>query len=115
MELVKIIVEQRRQEDSKTGYSDFDLDGPMWLCILAVCVQSGTRPLKTPLIARVTPLCDDENRRRWSPSNDITMPIKVLQQLGVDTYADSRFDAWVLLTQFITNLHQSGGSEVSEV
>lgn len=103
-------------EDSKTSISRYDLDGPMWLRILAVCVQSQTHPLEHPLIARLTPLYDEHAPRRWSLSNNIIMPIKILQQLGIDTYADSRFDTWVLQCvwlRIVTNAQ--GSSNVSKV
>lgn len=103
-------------EDSKTGIWDYDLDGPMWLRVLAVCVQSKSHPLEYPLIARLTPLYD-ETYRRWSLSNNILMPIKILQQLGIDTYADSRFDTWVLQTlwtRIVTNV-QGGLTGVSDI
>lgn len=95
-------------DDSKTGRSIYDLDGPMWLRILAVCVQSKTHPLEHPLIASLTPLYDERVGRRWSLSNNIVMPNKILQQLGIDTYVDSRYDTWVLQTIWarnITNVH----------
>ena len=103
-------------EDSKTGNCRYDLDGPMWLRVLAVCVQSKTHPLEHPLIARLTPIHDEHTCRRWSLSNNIIMPIKILQQLGIDTYADSRFDTWVLQCvwlRIITNAEES--SKVSEI
>ena len=76
----------------------------MWLRILAVCVQSKTHPLEHPLIARLTPLYDEYVYRRWSLSNNIVMPIKILQQLGVDTYADLRYDTWILQTLWARNI-----------
>ena len=103
-------------DDSKTGEPRYDLDGPMWLRILAVCVQKKSHPLEHPLIARLTPLYDEHTYRRWSLSNNITMPIRILQQLGIDIYADSRFDTWVLQTLWIrniTNVHQNGDLKVS--
>ena len=93
-------------DDSKTGIPDYDLDGPMWLRILAVCVQSGHHPLEHPLIARLTSLYDEGLTRRWSLANNIIMPNKILTQFGIDTYADPRFDTWVLQTlwaRIITN------------
>ena len=104
-------------DDSKTSHPRYHLDGPMWLRILAVCVQSGAHPLEHPLIARLTPLYDEHFHRRWSLSNNIIMPIKILQQLGIDTYADSRFDTWVLQTLWnrnVTNAQLVGNPEVNE-
>lgn len=94
-------------DDSRTGYSEYDLDGPMWLRILAVCVQSRTHPLEHSLFARLTPLYDEHLNRRWSLSNNIVMPIKILQQLGIDIYTDSRYDTWILQTlwaRILTNV-----------
>ena len=103
-------------EESKTGRSQYDLDGPMWLRILAACVQSKIHPLEHPLIARLTPLYDDKLYRRWSMSNNIIMPNKILAQLGTDPLKDQRFDTWVLQTiwvRIITNTHLARQSEVS--
>ena len=103
--------------DSKIGHPRYHLDGPMWLRILAVCVQSGAHPLQHPLIVRLTPLYDEHFHRRWSLSNSIIMPTKILQQLGVDTYAHSRFDTWVLHTLWnrkVTNAQLGEDPEVIE-
>ena len=105
-------------DDSKNSNPIFNLDGPMWLRILAVCVQSKRHPLEHPLIARLTPLYDEGLTRRWSLANNIIMPNKILKQLGVDTYADPRFDTWVLQTlwaRIVTNAVGCGVLGVSEI
>ena len=105
-------------DDSKTGESHYDLDGGIWLRILAVCVQTKTHPLELPLIARLTPLYDEYTYRRRSLSNNVIMPLNILQQLGIDTYADSRFDTWVLQTLWarsVTNAEETEDWKVSEI
>lgn len=74
----------------------FVLNGPKWLRILAVCVQSDCHPLEHPSIARLTPLYNERMTRPWSLSNNVITPIKILQQLGIDAVKDLRFDTWVL-------------------
>ena len=104
--------------DSKTGHSHYDLDGPIWLRILAVCVRNKAHPLELPLIARLTPLYDEYTPRRWTLSNRIMMPLRILQQLGIDIYADSRFDIWVLQTlwaRMLTNAQETDERKLSEV
>lgn len=105
-------------DDSKIGDSRRHLDGPMWLRIFAVCVQSKIHPLEYPLIARLTPMYDDSVERKWSLANNVIMPNKILQQLGIDIYADPRFDTWVLQTLWarsVTNDIEHGISGVSEI
>ncbi len=105
-------------EDSKMGDPEYDLDGPMWLRILAVCVQGDRHPLEHPLIARLSPLYDERSIRRWSLANNIIMPNKILKQLGIDTYTDPRFDTWVLQAlwaRMVTNAIGCGNLEVSEI
>jgi len=69
------------------------LNGPMWLRILAACIQSDCHPLDHPSIANLSPLYDDYSRL-WSLSNNIVTPIKILRQLGIDVYSDMRYDTW---------------------
>jgi hypothetical protein len=78
----------------------YDLDGIMWLRILAICVQSGLHPLDHPLIAGLTPNYEspDEVARRWSLETHIDVPQRILATLGVDIFTDVRYDTWVLQT-----------------
>ena len=84
-------------EESKEKQEPFVLNGPLWLRILAACVQSNCHPLDHPSIARLTPL-HDKFGRIWTLSNNITTPFKILSQLGVDPIEDLRYETWVLQT-----------------
>lgn len=83
--------------ESRGKLQPFQLNGPLWLCILAACVQSKRNPLDHPSIARLTPLHDKMNRT-WTLSNNIVTPIRILNQSGIDPMHDFRYDTWVLQT-----------------
>lgn len=85
------------REGSRSKIEPFILNGPIWLRILACCVQSDMHPLDYPSIARLIPLYD-QSRRVWSLSNNVATPIRILRQLGVDAFYDPRYDTWVLQT-----------------
>ncbi|KAI4243422.1 MAG: hypothetical protein LQ352_007038, partial [Teloschistes flavicans] len=72
-------------------------NGPLWLRILAVCVQSGVHPLAHPALARLTPNYVPVGRK-WSFVNMVKHPSLILRQLGVNVFKDERYDAWVLHT-----------------
>lgn len=84
-------------EESRGKQWRFVLNGPMWLRILAACVQSNCHPLDHPSIARLTPL-HDKSGRIWTLSNNISTPIRILNQLGINPIEDFRYDTWVLQT-----------------
>lgn len=90
------------------------LNGPMWLRILAACIQSDCHPLDHPSIANLSPLYDDYSRL-WSLSNNIVTPIKILRQSGIDVYSDMRYDTWVLQTVWARVINnQQGDSDERE-
>lgn len=80
----------------------------MFLRFLAICVQAGDHPLKHPVIAQMVPHIVDTVqyvRERpavlgWTFKAHIIGPIEVLQTLGVDVFADLRYDTWVLMTMW---------------
>jgi len=74
------------------------LDGLVWLRVLSVCVQGNCHPLEHPLLARLTPQYQSKTVDRWSYEWNVDVPIRILRQLGIDVWADHRFDTWVLLT-----------------
>ena len=91
--------------EAKKLPTESSLNGPMWLRVLATCVQSGIHPLDHPMIARLTPLYS-RNGRKWSLVSNIKHPILILKQLGINPFKDLRFDTWVLQTlwaRIITN------------
>jgi hypothetical protein len=66
-----------------------DTGGPMWLRILAICVQSGLHPLEHPLIATLSANYESGNdvRRRWSIETHIDVPQRILTTLGINIYS----------------------------
>ena len=74
------------------------LDGLVWLRVLSICVQSDCHPLEHPLLARLAPQYKSETVNRWSYEWNVNTPIRILQQLSIDVWADHRFDTWVLQT-----------------
>ena len=84
-------------EESRGKRKQFILNGPMWLRILAGCVQSNCHPLDYPSIARLTPL-HDKLSRIWTLSNNIITRIRILKELSINLIKDFRYDTWVLQT-----------------
>ncbi|KAL8626763.1 hypothetical protein Q9189_007530, partial [Teloschistes chrysophthalmus] len=72
-------------------------NGPLWLRILAICVQSGLHPLDHPIIARLTPNYVPVGRK-WSFTNMTKQPFEILGALGINACKDERYDSWVLHT-----------------
>ena len=64
------------------------------LRLLATCVQSGIdhSPLDHPLIARLKPLANKEHLDVFTLNESVIVPIKILEQLGVDIFTNRNFD-----------------------
>jgi hypothetical protein len=69
-----------------------------FLRVLAICVQAGSHPLQHPLVARLVPQYNTDMIIAWSLKNFISGPIEIFQILGIDVFADPRYDTWVLQT-----------------
>jgi len=65
----------------------------VFLRMLATCVQGGGHPLKSPLFAGLLPAT---GRAIWSLEGNIIGPNKILEDFGIDIFADLDYDAWVL-------------------
>ncbi|KAL2072158.1 hypothetical protein VTL71DRAFT_11501 [Oculimacula yallundae] len=84
-------------KDSQVAFPDHM---PVFLTrFLALILQDGCDPLDHPSIASVVPHNDTSNMT-WSFNGMVSGPITALQVLGVDVFADLRFDTWVLLTMW---------------
>jgi hypothetical protein len=68
------------------------------LRVLATCVQTGVdkSPLDHPLIARLKPLANKNHVDVFTLTESVIIPIKILEQLGVDVFANRNFDTDVL-------------------
>ena len=86
-----------KEAETEQWPQSFKLHGPLWLRILATCVQSSQHPLERPVIARLVPNYSEGNRK-WSFTINCTQPIRILQQLGINVFKDRRYETWVLQT-----------------
>ena len=70
----------------------------LMLRLLAACVQAGAEksPLDHPLIARLKPLANKDHLDVFTLTESIIIPIKILEQLGVDVFATRNFDTEIL-------------------
>lgn len=67
---------------------------------LAACVQAGPAlsPLDHPLIARLQPQLSGRHLDVFTLTESVIRPIQILQQLGVDVFANMNFDTWMIHT-----------------
>ena len=86
------------------------VEGAFWLRILAICVQADCHPLEQELIARLSSPYESAIPREWSLFGNVDRLNQILDQLGVDVYADLRYDTWVLQTVWGRILNNSEAS-----
>jgi hypothetical protein len=72
----------------------------VFLRFLAICVQQGVHPLDHPLVSQLTPQYEADHLCTWSMVGNIIEPINILQKLGIDVFADLRYDTHVLQTMW---------------
>jgi len=70
----------------------------LWLRTLAICLQHGHHPLENPLLAPLASQYLADQQYPWSLESHVIGPIQILQDLGVDVFANQDYDAWVLQT-----------------
>ena len=74
-------------------------DSQLLLRVLACAVSfPDLHPLNAPIINRMTSLYERSAVRRFSLATDIVLPLEILEQLGIDIYANHDYDTWVLQT-----------------
>jgi len=75
---------------------------PLFLTrIFAVCLKQGIHPLKQENVRLLMAGGDKENCTiGWSMSSMVIDPLRSLEILGVDIYADEQWDTWVWLTMW---------------
>lgn len=64
--------------------------------LLAMRVQAGTPPLRTPPISWITANYQSRSPLPWNRGTNIIGPINVLQKLGVNIFTAEEYDTWVL-------------------
>jgi hypothetical protein len=84
----------------------------LMLRVLATCVQAGLdkSPLDHPLIARLKPLANKDHLDVFTLTESIISPIKILEQLGVDVFANRNFDTEVLHSVWTRLANNKAGS-----
>ena len=87
---------EHHEDDYRFAFPDHT---PVFLIrFLAMIIQTGCDPLEHPVISPLMP--HKLSKSKWSLNGMVSGPIKSLQILGIDVFADSRFDTWVLLTMW---------------
>lgn len=69
--------------------------------VLATAIQQNARPLKVASVGTMHAGYGKQNPSYFKLMDNIIAPIKILQTLGVDIFADRRFDSWVMQTLFL--------------
>ena len=79
--------------------TDISLDSLLLLRVLALAIHEGaTHPLKTSLLARLTPAYKIDHLIIFNFPDHIITPIRILQELGIDVFANSAYDSWAIHT-----------------
>ena len=86
--------------EAATETTDFALDALLLIRVLALSIQENTHPLLGSVLARLTPSYGGPSARLiiFNFVNHVVEPTSILQKLGVDIFADVRYDTWVLQT-----------------
>ena len=70
----------------------------IWLRMLTICAQQKNyHPLKNPAFATLLAGSTDEPLP-WNLESHVMGPIRILQKLGIDIFADQNYESWVLET-----------------
>lgn len=82
------------------------------LRFLCLCVVSGPslHPLDHPLIARLTPLANRGHLDAFTLTESVAAPLRILTQLGIDVFADTRFSTTTLHTLWTRLANNKAGS-----
>jgi len=84
----------------------------LMLRFLATCVQAGMQnsPLDHPLIARLQPLANKNHLDVFTLTESVAIPFKILEQLGVDVFANRNFDTSILHSIWTRLANNKAGS-----
>lgn len=80
---------------------DFSLESLLLLRVLAISIQeNASHPLKTSIIECLTPAypMSSPQLMMFNYHDHITVPIRILTELGVDVFTNPLYDTWVLHT-----------------
>jgi hypothetical protein len=78
---------------------DANVDNLLLLRILAMSLQEGTtNPLQSSFMSRLTPQYKGSKAITFSMVEHVVNPIRMLQSLGIDVFANREYDTWVIQT-----------------
>jgi hypothetical protein len=79
---------------------------------LALSITEGSsHPLKSSLMRRLRPDYTTTQPYIFNPTDDLFIPIRILQTLGIDVFADAAYDTWVLQTMRFRILTNTAGDQ----
>jgi hypothetical protein len=79
--------------------ADISVDSLLLLRVLALAIhEEAAHPLKTSLLARLTPAYNIDQLIIFNFPDHIVTPIRILQEFGIDVFANSAYDTWVIHT-----------------
>jgi hypothetical protein len=79
--------------------TDLSIDSLLLLRVLALAIhESAANPLQTPLVSRLTPAYDIDHFIIFNFPDHIITPIRILQELGIDVFANASYDTWIIHT-----------------
>ena len=91
-----------KSDDDEAAYSAApggSVESLFWVRLLGIVVQeSAPHPLKTSIIARLTRQYGADFTIGFNLTQQIVTPIRIMQTLGIDVFANPKFDTWVLHT-----------------
>lgn len=84
----------------------------LMLRFLALCVAAGpsAHPLDHPLIARLQPLANASHLDVFTFSESVMVPLRILEQMGIDIFSDARFDTMTLQSIWTRLANNKAGS-----
>jgi hypothetical protein len=84
----------------------------LMLRFIATFIQAGPQnhPLDHPLIARLQPLANRSHIDVFTFAESVVTPIRILEQLGIDVFANHNFDTMVLHTVWTRIANNKAGS-----
>ena len=88
-----------KSDDNKGAAPGGSVESLFWVRLLGIIVQEcASHPLKTSIIARTTRQYGANFTVGFNLRQHVATPIRILQTLGIDVFADPKFDTWVLNT-----------------
>ena len=70
----------------------------MMVKILATAIHLNCKPLKVPCVRTLQANYDNVSLSKFTLFDNIVAPIQILETLGVDIFADLKFDSWAIQT-----------------